>query len=787
MTFVSKTDTTNPFNGINGGYYSTPTFADIDGDSDLDLVVGASDGTLNYYKNTGSAIAPIYQEQTGDNPFNGIDVGSYSKPTLADIDGDGDFDLVVGERNGNLNYYKNTGSAIAPIYQEQTGDNPFNSIDVGSYSKPTFADIDGDGDFDLVVGEYDGNLNYYKNTGSAIAPIYQEQTGDNPFNGINVGYYSTPTFADIDGDGDLDLVVGEEDGTLNYYKNTGSAIAPIYEEQADSNNPFNGIDIEGDSAPTFADIDGDGDLDLVVGASDGSLKYYKNEIVNNQAATDITLTNSAIAENINTDKRVLIGTLSITDPDETGNNNVLTLGGDDADKFEIIEGQLYLKAGESVDFETKSSYDLTVTATDGDLTYTKALTVDVNDLNEAATNITLSASTIDENVSTIDRVLVGNLSIIDPDATDNNNVLSLGGNDAGKFEIIEGQLYLKAGESIDFDTKPNYDLKIFATDGDLSYEKQFTIAVNGTASVVFNGKTNVANNITGTDKKDKITGGNLNDFLNGGAGNDVINGGDGNDVLNGGTGNDTLNGENGNDVINGGEGNDIITGGKGKDNLNGGEGNDTISGGAGDDIISAGSGDDTILITNTDDGRDYINGENGNDTLDFTALTTGVNIDLSNNGSQTVIPTLVLSVVNLENIKGGSGDDKIAGNAQNNTLAGGAGRDTFVFGNNRTRLLSGLGVDTITDFTTADDKIQLSKSTFSILNTTTGLTADKFSTVTTDLAAENSSGSIIYNSSNGKLFYNANLGDVGFGTNGGQFAQLSSNLLLTNSSFAVVV
>jgi Ca2+-binding RTX toxin-like protein len=363
----------------------------------------------------------------------------------------------------------------------------------------------------------------------------------------------------------------------------------------------------------------------------------------------------------------------------------------------------------------------------------------------------------------------------------------LSGADADKFEIIAGELYLKAGQTVDFDTKPNYDLKIVATDDGLSYEKEFTIAVNGTASVVFNGTLDAVNNITGTANKDRIVGGNLNDVLFGLGGNDKIFGGNGKDIIYGGTGNDTLNGENGDDFIYGEIGNDRLNGGDGNDNLLGGEGDDTLSAGAGNDVISAGSGDDIILISATDSGKDLINGDAGNDTLDFTGSSLGINIDLSIAGTQTVLPTLVLTVLNLENIKGGSGDDKIAGNTQNNILSGGAGRDTFVFGNTRTRLLTGLGVDTITDFTTADDKIQLSKSTFSILNTTTGLTADKFSTVTSDVDAANSLGAIVYNSSNGKLFYNANLDGVDFGTNGGQFAQLGTNLALSNSSFAVVI
>jgi hypothetical protein len=122
-------------------------------------------------------------------------------------------------------------------YIARTGTSPFDGIDVGRKSAPALADLDDDGDLDLVVGEWDGVLNYYENVGNATSPTYEAVDGAaSPFDGIDVyvdqvSYYGakgSPAFADVDGDGDLDLVVGESDGDLHYYENVGNATSPTY-------------------------------------------------------------------------------------------------------------------------------------------------------------------------------------------------------------------------------------------------------------------------------------------------------------------------------------------------------------------------------------------------------------------------------------------------------------------------------------------------------------------------------------------------------------------------------
>ena len=127
------------------------------------------------------------------------------------------------------------------------------------------------------MGEYEGILHYYENTGSRSQPGFTERTGAaNPLDGIEVDYNSAPTFADLDNDGDLDLVVGEWYGALHYYENTGTRSQPNFTERTGAANPLDGIDVDYASAPVFADLDRDGDLDLILGEREGHLYYYEN-------------------------------------------------------------------------------------------------------------------------------------------------------------------------------------------------------------------------------------------------------------------------------------------------------------------------------------------------------------------------------------------------------------------------------------------------------------------------------------------------------------------------------
>jgi hypothetical protein len=310
ITFAAQTGASNKLNGVDVGTYSNATFVDIDNDGDKDAFIGAWDGAIYYYKNTGTAAAPVFTAITGaSNPFNGVDVGLSSKPSFEDIDNDGDKDAFIGEFYGTILYYKNTGTAAAPVFTATTGaGNPFNGVDLIYRPTPTFVDIDNDGDKDAFLGNFYGDIFYYKNTGTAAAPVFTATTGvSNPFNGVNVVRYSTLSFVNIDGDGDMDAFIGAEDGTIYYYKNTGTAAAPVFTNTTGASNPFNGVTVPA-AALAFVDIDNDGDKDAFISAQDGTIYYYKNTSAtlpltllnfngNKQTGYNMLAWNTAIEEN----------------------------------------------------------------------------------------------------------------------------------------------------------------------------------------------------------------------------------------------------------------------------------------------------------------------------------------------------------------------------------------------------------------------------------------------------------------------------------------------------------
>ncbi|MBC7777936.1 MAG: T9SS type A sorting domain-containing protein [Phycisphaerae bacterium] len=263
----------NPF-GIASLYtYAIPAVADLDGDGDLDLLSGDADngGKLEYFENIGTSINPQFAAPV-KNPFGITLTSEYAFPAFADLDHDGDLDLFVGDDNGVLRYYKNNGTAAIPQFAAPAP-NPFGLTPFEQFALPSFVDIDGDGDLDLFVGEYGGIIQYFRNQGTVTNPQFAAPQ-QNPFGITSTQDVSFPTFADLDKDGDLDLLVGEYYGNMQYFKNTGSSANPQF--AAPVENPFGLVATDDIAAPIFADLDGDGDMDLLVGEYYGDIQYFEN-------------------------------------------------------------------------------------------------------------------------------------------------------------------------------------------------------------------------------------------------------------------------------------------------------------------------------------------------------------------------------------------------------------------------------------------------------------------------------------------------------------------------------
>jgi len=149
---------------------------------------------------------------------------NYSRPDWVDIDNDGDYDLMIGAEHGGMHFYRNIGTASSPSWLFVT--EFYENIDIENRCSQAFVDIDNDNDYDILIGEQDGNINFYRNVGSPTNDTFVLVTEN--YNGINVGSFSAPVCCDIDADGDYDLFIGEHYGNLNYYRNDGTASTPAW-------------------------------------------------------------------------------------------------------------------------------------------------------------------------------------------------------------------------------------------------------------------------------------------------------------------------------------------------------------------------------------------------------------------------------------------------------------------------------------------------------------------------------------------------------------------------------
>lgn len=224
---------------------------DLDGDQALEILQAGFDGTLH-------ALSAMGVERPGFP----IQMGTYSTdtPTVSDLDGDGDLEIICRYQPDAIAVWSHTGQML-PGWPQTAVNAPGGAIDV--WSCACTADLDGDGDLEIVFGDYSGAGRAFHHDGTVVPGWPVNLNPDGTYTGWVL---SSPAAADLDGDGRDEIVIGSDDDRLWVLRGTGANV-PGWPKVL----PFGFR-----SSPAIGDLDGDGDLEIVIGqrTNTGNLLLY---------------------------------------------------------------------------------------------------------------------------------------------------------------------------------------------------------------------------------------------------------------------------------------------------------------------------------------------------------------------------------------------------------------------------------------------------------------------------------------------------------------------------------
>jgi Ca2+-binding RTX toxin-like protein len=546
----------------------------------------------------------------------------------------------------------------------------------------------------------------------------------------------------IDGDTSptLDLIVGN---TYEFDLTAVSASHPLY-----LSSTLDGRWNSGSEYTEGVTITEDGNgkqvkLTIEVTADTPDLYYYCHNHPGMGADTKTTL--PSVEENA--DITTVIYDADATDPD--GGTLTYSVSGTDADYVTIDEDNGEVRLLNPADYEIKDSYTFEVSVSDGDLSDTETVTVNVIENvapNEAPTLTGGSGFMFKAENTSSDTVLS---TYTADDANGDILTYSLSGSDGALFNITNnGELSFIDPPDHESD-KIFYSLIVNVSDNDLTDTQSVAILIRDVIETTTLSAQDYSASLIGGSEIDYLYGGYGKDILEGGAGDDLIDGGPGKDtivfgdgdtrlnlspandgvaqntqhgndtimtstienittgagndiiianaadnIMDTGDGDDRLSGADGDDVLIAGLGNDHLYGSYGKDNLNGGEGNDRLYGDYGNDILEGGAGND---ILDGGAGKDTIVFGNNNTHISLSAEYDGV-VQPTGHGNDTIMTS------SIENVTTGDGNDTITANSLDNVLLTGdgddrlygeAGDDTLTAGDGDDWLLGSYGNDSL--------------------------------------------------------------------------------------------
>ncbi|MES2558765.1 MAG: FG-GAP-like repeat-containing protein [Bacteroidota bacterium] len=268
-----------------------PTFGDLNGDGKKDLIIGNSNGKIEYFLNQSSGSSASFALQT--RTFGDIDAGNNSAPQVFDLNKDGKNDLLIGNKAGIVQYYQNTGTVTNPVFSNiptidslgkimtrktYVSSGGYNNMEPDGYAVPFACNLDGDSNtVEMLVGTSSGEVWLYMSVSDTIGKVFAKQTqlfsinqSDPSGKAIKFGSRSVPFAANLDNDDKLDMLIGNMGGGLNFYAsiptdtgnigmdeemlNKGTLV--VYPNPANTELSFNTVNLREDMAYEIVNIVG---------------------------------------------------------------------------------------------------------------------------------------------------------------------------------------------------------------------------------------------------------------------------------------------------------------------------------------------------------------------------------------------------------------------------------------------------------------------------------------------------------------------------------------------------